>query len=346
MTVSTSTNKIQYPGDNSTIVFPIPFEFPSNSDIMVLLNDEEWTLNTEYSLAGAGSTSGGSLTVSTSPTDYTPSDTDVLTIIRIIDITQPDDYSENDDLPAETLENSLDRLTFICQQINEAVNRAVLLPPSTTSSGGITIPDPNEGKALIWNDSGGLVNSIDNFNEIVSQAAAAQLAAEAASSAATGSANNAASSAAAAASSAAAAAASVPSLASQVEAEEGLNNTKYMTPLRTEQAIESNAVDQDSDTGAANLPTGTTAQRPDPAVEGMFRRNSETGAFEGYDGTTWAGVGGASGGPGNPFMYKHDKVVTEDYTLPGDQNAISAGPITIADGVTVTLEDGSTWSVV
>lgn len=135
-------------------------------------------------------------------------------------------------------------------------------------------------------------------------------------------------------------------IATKSEAEAGTDNEKYMSPLRTKQAIDKLAVLKDSPTGAAQLPTGTISQRPSSPQEGLIRRNSETAQFEGYTGSGWAGLGGASGGAGNPFVYENDKTVTEDYTITTGKNAISAGPITIADGVTVTVPDGSTWSVV
>jgi len=34
-----------------------------------------------------------------------------------------------------------------------------------------------------------------------------------------------------------------------------------------------------------------------------------------------------------------------DYTLGTNKNAITAGPVDIADGVTITISDGSTWTV-
>ena len=99
-------------------------------------------------------------------------------------------------------------------------------------------------------------------------------------------------------------------------------------------------------TGAAQLPVGTTAQRPTTPLEGMFRRNSETGAFEGYDGENWTGVGGASGGVGNPFVYLNEQIITQNYSIPANRNGMTAGPITIAEGITITVEDGATWVVV
>ena len=108
----------------------------------------------------------------------------------------------------------------------------------------------------------------------------------------------------------------------------------------------SGTVTKTASTGAAVIPTGTTANRPDTPVEGHFRRNSELGQWEGYDGSKWSGIGGASVGGGNTFCYENDIIVTADYTVTADKNAMSAGPITIADGVTVTVPDGSVWSIV
>ena len=55
-----------------------------------------------------------------------------------------------------------------------------------------------------------------------------------------------------------------------------------------------------------------------------------------------AGLGGAI----NDVFYENAKTITSNYTLAGDRNAMTAGPITIADGVTVTISDGATWTVV
>ena len=44
-------------------------------------------------------------------------------------------------------------------------------------------------------------------------------------------------------------------------------------------------------TGALILPVGTTAQRPSTPVVGMFRFNSTTDRFEGYNGASWVILG-------------------------------------------------------
>ena len=58
----------------------------------------------------------------------------------------------------------------------------------------------------------------------------------------------------------------------------------------------SGTVTKTASTGAAVIPTGTTANRPGVPTEGHFRRNSELGQWEGYDGSQWSDIGGASGG--------------------------------------------------
>lgn len=47
------------------------------------------------------------------------------------------------------------------------------------------------------------------------------------------------------------------------------------------------AVRKTSDTGAARIPVGTTSERDASPVAGDFRRNTTTGYWEGYNGSTW-----------------------------------------------------------
>jgi hypothetical protein len=99
-------------------------------------------------------------------------------------------------------------------------------------------------------------------------------------------------------------------------------------------------------TGALKIPTGTTAQQPTP-VTGMIRFNSEINLYEGYGASAWGALGGgATGGSGNQVFIENDQTVTADYTIPSTKNAMTAGPIEIATGITVTVSTGSTWTVV
>lgn len=102
-----------------------------------------------------------------------------------------------------------------------------------------------------------------------------------------------------------------------------------------------------SGTGVLDLPVGTTAERPGSPNNGMIRYNSSLSRYEGYSGSAWGQLGGgATGGGTDQVFYTNDQSVDTDFTLTGTLNAMSAGPITIASGVTVTVSSGATWTVV
>lgn len=49
--------------------------------------------------------------------------------------------------------------------------------------------------------------------------------------------------------------------------------------------------------------------------------------------------------PGVPII-ENTQTVTANVAIASGSNAMSAGPMSIADGVTVTIPDGSFWSIV
>lgn len=105
-------------------------------------------------------------------------------------------------------------------------------------------------------------------------------------------------------------------------------------------------VNTTSATGSAVLPSGTTANRDASPAAGYFRYNSDFGAFEGYNGSSWGSVGGATGAGGDQVFYENDTNVTTSYTITSGKNAMSSGAITINSGATVTVPSGSNWTIV
>lgn len=100
-------------------------------------------------------------------------------------------------------------------------------------------------------------------------------------------------------------------------------------------------------TGVLDLPVGTTAQRPASPNSGMIRFNTTLNQFEGYNGTAWSQVGGgATGGGADTVFIENSNTVTTNYTLSTGKNAVSAGPVTINAGITVTVPSGASWVIV
>ena len=96
-------------------------------------------------------------------------------------------------------------------------------------------------------------------------------------------------------------------------------------------------------TGSAEIPVGTTAQRDGSPATGMFRFNSTTSGFEGYNGSAWGAIGGgggATGAGGDEVFQENERVVTTNYTLSTNKSAMCVGPLTINSGVTVTIPSG------
>tara|TARA_B100000927_G_scaffold242431_1_gene204157 strand:- start:836 stop:1252 length:417 start_codon:yes stop_codon:yes gene_type:complete len=105
------------------------------------------------------------------------------------------------------------------------------------------------------------------------------------------------------------------------------------------------------------LPAGTQAQRPTGVSVGTLRFNSDLDSAEIYkadDGTGsagWAPVAG--GGPSlgtDSIIRTNANTIAENISVgpsAGSEfaNGMSAGPITINSGFTVTVESGGAWSV-
>jgi len=108
--------------------------------------------------------------------------------------------------------------------------------------------------------------------------------------------------------------------------------------------------DFDSNT-AIKICDGTTAQRPGSPAAGMFRYNTTTNEFEGYSGSSpsWGSIGGSGGATGtgsDAIFLNYGQTVTGTYSIPANTNSLSAGPISIASGQTVTIPSTSRWTIV
>ena len=115
--IQTDISSISYVGNGSTATpYTVPFYFFTNQDIVVVVRDNNdvetvQTLNTDYTVTGAGNVSGGEILT----TWAVPSSSRV-SISRVIEATQLTSYEEADAFPAKSHERALDKLTMLVQQ--------------------------------------------------------------------------------------------------------------------------------------------------------------------------------------------------------------------------------------
>ena len=91
---------------------------------------------------------------------------------------------------------------------------------------------------------------------------------------------------------------------------------------------------QDGAVTAAKLAAGAAV--PD--------QSGHAGQFLTTDGTTadWASVDGAKEG----VLWENSQTLANSYSIPNGKSAVTAGPVTLGSGVTVTLGATSRWVVV
>ena len=164
MTLSASTNKLQYSGDDTTASFSISFVIWDEDDVEVILTsggvDTTWTRGTQYTISLTNPPATATLSVVTTPTDYTPATGDTLTIRSNLANTQPTSLPAGGALPSSTVEKMVDQVARQVQQLAEEVDRALKFQKSSTMV-DITVSEPSAGKILRWNSGETGLENVD-----------------------------------------------------------------------------------------------------------------------------------------------------------------------------------------
>ena len=109
-----------------------------------------------------------------------------------------------------------------------------------------------------------------------------------------------------------------------------------------------------------DIPPGTIVDDTEPTDPGdgqlWYRTSNSTLWVWDDDGDTWhpameplptgGGDDYANGVINQKAIFENVATIDEDYTISDNHNALSAGPITIADGTTVTVGDDESWVIV
>ncbi len=143
MTVPSATWRQQHSGNGATVAFTTGFPFLEDADVRVIHTDAEgtdteWTLGTQFTLTGAHSGVPGTVTVITTPDDYTPQTDETLTILSDIPFEQALDGDALTTFPASSLEDALDAVWIGMNQLNEKLGRAVVAEETGDGSPSIT----------------------------------------------------------------------------------------------------------------------------------------------------------------------------------------------------------------
>lgn len=170
MTLTATTTKVQYSGDASTTSFAVSFVFWDADDLRVVLTDSNdvetvWTRGTQYTVSG-GDGSTGTVSVETSPTDYTPASGETLTIVSNLSDLQNTSLPLGGEFPSSSVEQQFDKTVRLVQQLSEEVGRAMLFPVSDADSniGDFASIADRKGKTLGFNSSTGAPEVVEPSN--------------------------------------------------------------------------------------------------------------------------------------------------------------------------------------
>jgi len=129
MSFSSTNSRNDYTGNNSTDTYNYTFYIFNQADLLVTIRDtsdveETQVLTTDYTVTGVGSSGGGTivLTAGNLATGY------ILTIRRVLEITQETDIRNQGSFYPEIHEDQFDRGIMIAQQQQDELDRSVKLP--------------------------------------------------------------------------------------------------------------------------------------------------------------------------------------------------------------------------
>jgi hypothetical protein len=118
-------------------------------------------------------------------------------------------------------------------------------------------------------------------------------------------------------------------------------NPSWITSLAETKVLPS----QTSNSGKYLTTNGTATSWA--SVDALPSQTGNTGKYLTTDGSTasWATINTDSNTT-TKGLYENNSIISANYTITSGNNAMSAGPITVNSGVTVTVPSGSRWTVV
>ena len=146
-----TTARDRYTGDGIQVDYLYTFKIQQNSDLKVEIEGVNGTITTQtltthYTVSGAGTDGGGTVTFVTAPAS-----TDTIVFTLTIGLDQATDFVERDAFKATNSETALDKRTLLAQELAEKAGRAVKVAVSS-SLGQLILPSTPNGY-LRWNST-------------------------------------------------------------------------------------------------------------------------------------------------------------------------------------------------
>ena len=172
--------RVQYEAAAGQTEFTFPFWVTAEADLNVYAGNTLQTLNTDYTATGILNINGGTVVF----TNGRPAG-EVITIERAMPFERVSEFQEAGTFKASVLNLELSKMVAMMQQVKGDIGRKLgLSATSRVAAANLVLPDPQDGKALVFDGTGGAMRtSVVNVDNIDSAVLDAQTAAGAATSA-------------------------------------------------------------------------------------------------------------------------------------------------------------------
>ena len=155
--------RTQSTANGSTTDFSFSFQVNNTNEIKVYEDSTLKTEGTHYDIVDSSASAGlnangtGVVKFKSSPTDYTPANNKVITILSVMSIARSSVYSSGGNITAASLEADFDRLHRVVGDFREVKSRTLIAPEYSATDIDMTIPAKatRAGKLLGFNSSTG-----------------------------------------------------------------------------------------------------------------------------------------------------------------------------------------------
>ena len=154
---------VQYVGNGVATEFAFNRMCWGESDVYIYLGDN--LVTTGYTIQSEDLSQGANIVFDEAPANGT-----LITISREVDIKPLSDFVESSTFRAAVINDEINHIYAAIQQVDSKAEQG-FRPPLTAVGVKTELPAANAGKAIMWSEDGtSLVNSTDNFNQIVANA--------------------------------------------------------------------------------------------------------------------------------------------------------------------------------